>query len=122
MDSDKLIKRQVVGGKRNMQEFYDYVQRGFRILVKSMSEYIGQKFCTVYRKRWWDEVLSTLNDQYDLRYDGSYAELVSSLDVANCLRLLQRRWNEIFRGNISESCRAWANELMGVRNIVSHIG
>ena len=105
-----------------MQEFYDYVQRGFRILVKSMSEYIGQKFCTVYRKRWWDEVLSTLNDQYDLRYDGSYAELVSSLDVANCLRLLQRRWNEIFRGNISESCRAWANELMGVRNIVSHIG
>lgn len=105
-----------------MQEYYDYVQRGFRILVKSMSEYIGQKFCTVYRKRWWDEVLSTLNDQYDLPYDGNYEELVTSLDVANCLRLLQRKWNEIFRGNISESCRAWANELMGVRNIVSHIG
>ena len=105
-----------------MQENYELVQKGFRILLRSMSDYIGQKFSAAYRKKWWDEVLNALNDQYDLPYDGSYADLTDSLDVANCIRLIDRRWNEVFRYFLSPSCKAWARELMGVRNIVSHIG
>ena len=105
-----------------MQENYELVQKGFRVLLRSMSDYIGQKFSAAYRKKWWDEVLNALNDQYDLPYDGSYAELTDSLDVANCIRLIDRRWNEVFRNFLSPSSKAWARELMGVRNIVSHIG
>ena len=105
-----------------MQENYELVQKGFRVLLRSMSDYIGQKFSAAYRKKWWDEVLNALNDQYDLPYDGSYADLTDSLDVANCIRLIDRRWNEVFRYFLSPSCKAWARELMGVRNIVSHIG
>ena len=105
-----------------MQENIELVQKGFRILVGAMSEYICQRFSVIYRKRWWDEILTTLSDQYDLPYDGNYAELADSLDIANCIRLLTRRWKEVFRDNISESCKAWAYELMGVRNIVAHSG
>ncbi|MCR5137753.1 MAG: hypothetical protein K6C12_11825 [Oscillospiraceae bacterium] len=105
-----------------MQENVELVQNGFRILLRTMSGYIGQKFSAAYHKRWWDEVLSALNDQYDLPYDGSYEELTDSLDIANCIRLIDRKWNEIFRNCLKPSCRAWARELMGVRNIVAHNG
>ena len=80
-----------------MQEKYVIVQKGFRILVTSMSGYIGQEMNKVYKERWWDEVLFVLQDQRDLPMQGSYGELVDSLDVANCLRILERKWNDVFR-------------------------
>ena len=105
-----------------MQEKYVIVQKGFRILVTSMSGYIGQEMNKVYKERWWDEVLFVLQDQRDLPMQGSYGELVDSLDVANCLRILERKWNDVFRNILPLNCRTWAKELMGVRNVVSHIG
>lgn len=105
-----------------MQENYELVQRGFRILVASLSGYIGQELNRVYKNKWWDEVLNTLYDQRDLLYSGSYGELLDSLDIANCIRLIDRKWNDVFRNVLPQDCRTWAKELMGVRNIVSHIG
>ena len=105
-----------------MQENFEYVQRGFRILVFSMSGYIGQELRKVYKDNWWDEVLNALSDQRDLPLNGTYAQLVDSLDVANCIRLLDRKWNEVFRQTLSLNCRTWAKELMAVRNKVAHIG
>ena len=67
-------------------------------------------------------MLNALYDQRDLPYSGSYAELVDSLDVANCIRLIDRKWNDVFRNVLPLNCRTWAKELMGVRNIVAHIG
>lgn len=104
------------------QENYLLVQQGFRILLTSMSGYIGQEFSKVYKDRWWNEVLYTLSDQYDLPSSGEYGELVDSLDIANCIRLIDRKWNDLFRDVLSKNCRTWAKELMGIRNIVSHIG
>lgn len=105
-----------------MQENYELVQRGFRILVSSMSGYIGQELSRVYKSNWWEEVLQTLCDQRDLPYSGDYGELVDSLDIANCIRLLDRKWNDVFKRTLPQNCRTWARELMGVRNIVAHIG
>lgn len=105
-----------------MQENFELVQRGFRILVSSMSRYIGQELNKTYKEEWWNEVLSTLYDQRDLPYSGSYGELMDSLDVANCIRLLDRKWNDVFRYLLPQDCRTWSKELMGVRNIVAHIG
>lgn len=105
-----------------MQENYAVVQKGFRILVTSMSGYIGQEMNKGYKERWWDEVLYVLQDQRDLPMQGSYGELVDSLDIANCLRILERKWNDLFRDLLPLNCRTWAKELMGVRNVVSHIG
>ena len=105
-----------------MQENFDYVQRGFRILVQSMSGYIGRELSKIYKDRWWNEVLYTLSDQRELPVSGSYGELLDSLDIANCLRLLDREWQNVFKEQLDLNCRTWAKELMGVRNIVSHIG
>ena len=103
-------------------ENYEYVQKGFRVLVGSMSGYLGQVLRRTYQEAWWTEVLRTLSDQWDLPADGTYGELVDSLDIANCIRLLDRMWNPVFRGQLNPNCRTWAKELMGVRNIVAHIG
>lgn len=105
-----------------MQENYELVQKGFRILLGSMSGFIGQEINRVYRNNWWNEVLNALYDQRDLPYAGDYGMLVDSLDIANCIRLIERKWNDVFRNVLPMNCRTWAKELMGVRNIVSHIG
>lgn len=106
-----------------MTENLEYVQKGQRILVTSLSGFIGQTFRREYKDRWWNEVLDALNDPYELPYSGEYGDLVDSLDLANCLRLINKRWFEVFdRYNLNYSCRAWANELMGVRNIIAHRG
>lgn len=105
-----------------MQENYELVQKGFRILVVSMSGFIAQEFSKAYKDNWWREILDTLSDQYDLPGSGEYGELVDSLDVANCIRLIDRKWNDLFKKILPKDCRTWAKELMGVRNIVSHLG
>lgn len=105
-----------------MQDNFEYVQRGFRILVTSMSGYIGQELNKKYKDEWWSEVLNTLDDQFDLPYTGKYGELIDSLDIANCIRLIDRKWTDVFRNVLPKDCRTWAKELMGVRNRVSHIG
>lgn len=105
-----------------MQENFELVQKGFRILVSSLSGFIGQEVNRVYRNNWWNEILNALIDQRDLPDSGSYAELVDSLDIANCIRLIDRKWNDVFRNILPMNCRTWARELMGVRNIVAHIG
>lgn len=105
-----------------MQENYELVQRGFRILVTSMSSYIGQTLHRIYKDKWWDRVCLMLNDQRDLPDYGDYGDLVDSLDVANCLRIITRMWRDDFSALLPRNCLTWANELMGVRNSVSHIG
>ena len=105
-----------------MQENYLLVQRGFRVLVASMSEYIGMTMVRRYGDNWWNEVLGILWDQRDLPVGGEYGELIDSLDIANCIRLLDRKWNDLYRDVLRQDCRTWARELMGVRNVVAHIG
>ena len=105
-----------------MQENYEIVQKGFRILLPQLADYIGQEMSRVYHEGWWQEVLEALSDQYDLPSSGSYGELLDSLDIANCLRLIDRRWRDVFSQKMSKSHRNWASELMGVRNDASHIG
>lgn len=105
-----------------MQDNFELVQRGFRLLLTSMSGYIGREMNRVYRDEWWNEVRDALYDQRDLLVAGTYEELVDSLDLANCFRLIDRRWHDVFRFKMSLNGRTLAKELMGVRNIVAHIG
>lgn len=105
-----------------MLENYELVQQGFRILHPLMAGYIGQEFSRIYKDGWWQEVLDTLTNQHDLPTSGNYGELVDSLDVMNCLRLIDWRWNDVFRAKLSLDYRTWAKELVGVRNKTAHIG
>ena len=105
-----------------MLENYELVQKGFRVLHPLMAGYIGQEFSRVYKNDWWQEILDALSDQHDLPTSGDYGELIDSLDVMNCLRLIERRWNEVFRTKLSLDYRTWSKELVGVRNKAAHIG
>ena len=105
-----------------MQEYYELVQKGFRTLHPLMAGYIGMEMNKSYHNEWWSEVLYALSDQWDIPQYGDYTELIDSLDIANCLRLIDRRWNEVFRNKLSINYRTWAKELMSVRNAVAHIG
>lgn len=105
-----------------MLENYELVQKGFRVLHPLMAGYIGQEFSRVYKNGWWQEILDALSDQYDLPSSGDYGDLIDSLDVMNCLRLIDRRWNEVFRTKLSLDYRTWSKELAGVRNKAAHIG
>ena len=100
-----------------MAENNTKVQQAFRILHPLLAGYVGQELSREYKSGWWQDVLITLSDQArDLPDGGEYAELIDSLDIANCLRLIDRKWNDIFRRKLSLDYRTWAKELMGVRN------
>lgn len=106
-----------------MLENLEYVQKGFRILHSHMASYIAQEMNREYQDRWWQEALGSLGDQgQNLPTSGEFSELVDSLDVASCLRLLDRQWGVLFRRRLERNRRAWAQELMGVRNVVAHSG
>ncbi len=99
------------------------VQQGFRILLPMFSGYVAREMKLAYKDNWWKQVLFLLNDQVDdLPVDGDWADLVGSLDIANCIRLLDRGWNDVFRRKLSIDYRTWSKELMGVRNRLSHLG
>lgn len=104
-------------------ENIEYVQKGFRILLPPLAAFVARGLSTAYKDAWWDEVLDTLSDQKDLPLYGDYATLVNSLDIANCIRLIDRKWNDNFKYYFSSiSSRTYAKELMGVRNAVAHNG
>lgn len=106
-----------------MAENLEYVQKGFRILHPMMAAYIAQEMSREYKEGWWQEVLFSLGEQgYGLPSSGTWSDLVDSLDIPNCLRLLDRQWGVLFRRLLSRDRRAWANELMGIRNNVAHAG
>ena len=106
-----------------MMENSTKVQQGFRILLPMFSGYVAREYRLVYKGDWWKQILVTLSDQVDdLPADGEWIELVKALDMANCIRLFDRSWNDVFRKKLSLDYRTWAKELMGVRNRLSHIG
>ena len=46
-----------------MQENYEYVQKGFRILLPVFADFVGKAMHHAFGDGWWEEVRRTLNDQ-----------------------------------------------------------
>lgn len=106
-----------------MQENYEYAQKGLRILHPLLAGFVGMEMNNAYKSRWWDEVLYTLSDHSEeLPSYGDYAELVDSLDIANCIRVALRKWKDIFKYVLDKDAQNLLNELMGIRNAMAHIG
>ena len=106
-----------------MRENYEYVQKGFRMLHPILAGFVGTEMNNAYKSKWWDEVLYKLDDHAnELPQHGDYEELIDSLDVANCIRVIQREWKDIFRYELDLDGRNLLNELMGIRNTIAHIG
>ena len=108
------------------RENYEAVLKGFNILLPMLSAFVCNEMSRVYKDNWWNQVREALTDsdnhQKDIPISGDYAKLQDSLDMANCLRLINRRWREVFCQKLSLSHRNWASELQGVRNKAAHQG
>ncbi len=99
------------------------VQQAANLLHKGLVPYVSIQLVKTYGNDWWDVVLETIGEQaYDLPKTGTPEELAKSLDFLNCLRLIDRLWNDVFRKCLTKSHRSWVKELMGVRNDLAHTG
>lgn len=105
-----------------MQENYELVQRGFRLLVAPLSKLVCNVMKNRYGSDWWRMVLDEVAFPEKKPYNGSIDELAASLDIADCLRLIDRYWGSAFRSFLDFNCRTWTKELQQVRNDVAHIG
>lgn len=104
----------------------EIITRGFGILLHALAPYVAQQFSVYYGPdNWWTEgVLGTLYDDQkeDLPLSGEFSDLVDSLDIANTLRLMDVKWNDIFRKKLNYQDRNWLKELQGTRNKWAHHG
>ena len=105
-----------------MQENYELVQRGFRVLVGPLSKFVGNVMKNRYGSNWWAIVKEDVTFPEQKPDNGSFIELTSSLDIADCFKLIDYNWRDAFRSYLDFNCRTWAKELQGIRNEVSHIG
>lgn len=108
---------------------HETVGKGFGILREQLAPYIAQQLLNIpeyqLEDRWWTEgVLGVLSEreQNDLYYGDDYGMRVDSLDIAACLNLLDRHWNNLFRYKLPNAARSWAKEIKDFRNQWAHIG
>ena len=88
-----------------MTENLEYVQRGFRILHLATAKYLAQEMNKEYGDEWRSQALNSLDMQtQDLT--SSDGDLFDSLDVANCLRLIDRQWGVLFRKRLTRNRRS----------------
>lgn len=97
------------------------LQKAFRLLQPLLADFVAQSMVKAYQNHWWKEVKKSLQDCPGLPESGAYAELAASLDLLACLRLLERRWVEVFKKRLPTDCRSWGRELTGMRNRVAHL-
>lgn len=108
---------------------HEIVGKGFGILREQLAPYIAQQLLNIpeykIEDRWWTEgVLGALSEreQNDLYYGDDYGMRVDSLDIAACLNLIDRHWNNLFRYKLPNAARSWAKEIKDFRNQWAHIG
>ena len=105
-----------------MQENFELVQRGFRSLVAPLSKLVCSVMKMQYGADWWRMILDEVSFPEKKPNKGSIDELAATLDIADCLRLIDRYWSRAFRPYLDFNCKTWAKELQQVRNDVAHIG
>ena len=99
------------------------ITKAFDIMRPMLAAFVAQSLEGVYKQSgWWSVVLDILSrSNYNLPATGEYAELVDSLDMAACLRIIDVKWADVFRQKFgSKKYRSYVNELLDVRNGIAH--
>ena len=97
------------------------LNNAFQILLPEMSNYIVSELKKIYGNKWVGEAANALITQKGVPTNGSEQSMIAFLDIANCLRLIDRKWTDVFIYSMKDKqYRIYANELMGIRNIVAH--
>ena len=102
---------------------YQRVTEGLRTLTAVLAPYVAQELRGELGGEWWSRgVLGVLheNQRRGLPARGEDDELMGKLDAARCLRLMDVRWNDLFRQKLSREHRTWIKELISTRNKWAH--
>lgn len=109
---------------------HEIMSKGFGILRKALAPYIIRQLQTVPEYQvsdlWWQHgVLGMLYEQdtRDLYHDDAdQQKRTDSMDLAVCLNLLDKHWNNLFRLRLPSTARSWGKEVKDFRNQWAHIG
>lgn len=92
----------------------DRIQRGLELLKTGLVPYAEQRLQTYHGANWLEMVQSHLRD--DLEVAGEIVQW----DTYALLKVIDRSWNDVFRGTLGKTERSWLNELLAVRNDWAH--
>ncbi len=98
---------------------------GFDILTRVLAPYISEELRARFGDEWWERgVLGILHEHQrrNLPICGEDTELITTLDVARCLILMDVQWNDLFRRKLDREYRTWIKELSVTRNKWAHKG
>ncbi|NJM67133.1 MAG: ATP-binding protein [Acaryochloris sp. RU_4_1] len=88
---------------------------GLNLLKVGLAPYAEQRFRTYYGKDWVNQIAGHLRDPIDQDSEGKII-----WDKYALLKIMDRTWNDIFRGTLGKTERSWLNELLAVRNDWAH--
>ena len=101
----------------------DYINRGLETIRPVLAEFLCRELQNKDKDGWWSAfVLGKLNEATAayLPAGGAHENLVKSLDVYACFKIIESNWNEIFKNVLTRSQRTNANEILEFRNTVAH--
>lgn len=99
------------------------ITKAFNAMHPMLAAFVAQSLEGAYRQSdWWSVVLEIFSrSNYNLPASGKYDELVDSLDIAACLKIIDIKWADVFRQKFgSKKYRSYVNELLDIRNGIAH--
>lgn len=101
-------------------ENIEEINKGMRILLVPLTEYVYTIIKKIYGTGWWYTVYTTLNSPREFPTSGTDENLKKYLDVQACLKLIQYLWNDVFKYKLEKHCKNWVHELIAIRNEIAH--
>lgn len=103
----------------------EIVGQALDILQQAMLSYLFTELHAAYQDDWWQKAV--MNKLYEdskigLPQSGPIKTLLESLDVSQCLRIIDVNWNDVFRRKLSNIHHSWLKETIDTRNNWAHLG
>ncbi len=87
------------------------IRISLRLLTEGLKPFIEKEMCAVYGEGWEQEARSALRTRPDIQLHW---------DSQAVLSLIDRRWNEVFRGKLEKKHRSWTIEALDLRQDLMH--
>lgn len=96
---------------------HERVGKSLSLLGQGLYPYVEQQMRTIYGNAWLSQAKSCLSEDSTLKRT---IEAALREDVSALLMVMSRRWDKVFRQHLSHTERAFASELIDVRNKWAH--
>lgn len=105
---------------------WDLVNDGLDILHHVLVLFVVPALSETYGEEgWWSEGVEpilTSGQRDDFEELSGDAELIYNIDVALALRIIERRWDEVFGSRLPPESLEWVDDLKDLRNEEAHRG